>query len=436
MFNSIFVHFLLINQILKMCNAKWATIDNEVINCGIQCTEDTITVNFVTKNPFHGRLFVKGMSDKVECMQSFDNEASSTTQPTMSFGFGACNMHRSRMIDPQPGMMQSIVVVISFHRTFITKVDRAYMIQCFYMETEKTVTSQLDVSMLTTGQLLDTARMPTCLYEVRRGGADGPIIRFAQVGEPVHHVWSCDSDSHRILVKNCYVDDGQGNQVKIINEQGCAVETVIIGDLTYEPIGNAKAWVDAYVFKFADKPHVFFHCTIQLCNRGDQFCENLTPPRCGGSSASSAGRFDGTGSMETNPYGFIFRQQKQKYKQRRNIHPEMNDKNNNDGDGEKIKNDQSKYYSQEIDLYTPSLTVVDLEDTVAGDEKTENDNFPYFVEDDDHRQPIAAKGKYADVCFTKTAYGVFLLGIVLLCTVLFVSFALLCRQRKLLKTNK
>ncbi|XP_003371583.1 putative cuticlin-1 [Trichinella spiralis] len=383
-----------------MCNAKWATIDNEVINCGIQCTEDTITVNFVTKNPFHGRLFVKGMSDKVECMQSFDNEASSTTQPTMSFGFGACNMHRSRMIDPQPGMMQSIVVVISFHRTFITKVDRAYMIQCFYMETEKT-------------HAYHWSTVGHCAH------ADLPV-----------------RNSHRILVKNCYVDDGQGNQVKIINEQGCAVETVIIGDLTYEPIGNAKAWVDAYVFKFADKPHVFFHCTIQLCNRGDQFCENLTPPRCGGSSASSAGRFDGTGSMETNPYGFIFRQQKQKYKQRRNIHPEMNDKNNNDGDGEKIKNDQSKYYSQEIDLYTPSLTVVDLEDTVAGDEKTENDNFPYFVEDDDHRQPIAAKGKYADVCFTKTAYGVFLLGIVLLCTVLFVSFALLCRQRKLLKTNK
>ncbi|KRZ08960.1 Cuticlin-1 [Trichinella zimbabwensis] len=393
---------------LGMYNAKWTTIDNEVINCGIQCTEDTITVNFVTKNPFHGRLFVKGMSDKVECMQSFDNEASSTTQPTMSFGFGACNMHRSRMIDPQPGMMQSIVVVISFH------------------------------SMLTTGQLLDTARMPTCLYEVRRGGADGPIIRFAQVGEPVHHIWSCDSDSHKILVKNCYVDDGQGNQVKIINEHGCAIETVIIGDLTYEPIGNAKAWVDAYVFKFADKPHVFFHCTIQLCNRGDQFCENLTPPRCGGSSTSLTGSFAGANSMETNPYGFIFRQQKQKYKQRRNIHSENNINNDNDNilNGEKIKNDQSKYFFQEIDLYTPSLTVVDLEDTVAGEEKLENENFPYFIEDDDHKQLMIAKGKHAEVCFTKTAYGVFLLGIVLLCTVLFVSFALLCRQRKLLKTNK
>ncbi|KHJ44066.1 hypothetical protein D918_05760 [Trichuris suis] len=43
-------------------------------------------------------------------------------------------------IDPQPGMMQSIVVVISFHR-----VDRAYMIQCFYMEAEKTVASDLEV---------------------------------------------------------------------------------------------------------------------------------------------------------------------------------------------------------------------------------------------------------------------------------------------------
>lgn len=35
-------------------------------------------------------------------------------------------------LTPGPGLEQSIVVVISFHYLFVTKVDKAYYIQCFY----------------------------------------------------------------------------------------------------------------------------------------------------------------------------------------------------------------------------------------------------------------------------------------------------------------
>ncbi|CDW54232.1 protein CUTL 8, a [Trichuris trichiura] len=401
--NAIFLVSVIL--LLHVYSATCSGIDNDVLNCNIQCSEDTITVNFVTRNPFQGRLFVKGMSDKTECSQSFSNPAASTTKPSMSFGFGVCNMHRSRMvmldltwisplvlIDPQPGMMQSLVVVISFHRyvvqllsrrscllknysfrLFITRVDRAYMIQCFYMESEKTVASDLEVSTLTTGQLLDTAQMPTCAYEVRRGGPDGAVIRFAEIGEAVHHVWFCDTTTHKILVKNCFVDDGQGNQVKIIDENGCAIEPMIIGNLNYASSDTTKAWVDSYVFKFADKPHVFFHCTLQLCNKGDDFCENLTvriqlaavrfvrilflhmtfqPPHCAANDAvqvqtAAASSTDGS---ESNPYGFILRQQKQMRKHRRHTLP-----------FERNKQTAGQTHNEEIDLFTPQMTIFDLE---------------------------------------------------------------------------
>lgn len=39
----------------------------------------------------------------------------------------------------------TVTVLIMFHSRFMTKVDRAYYVQCFYMEADKTVTAALDV---------------------------------------------------------------------------------------------------------------------------------------------------------------------------------------------------------------------------------------------------------------------------------------------------
>lgn len=43
------------------------------------------------------------------------------------------------------GISLTVTVVVSFHQLFITKVDRAYQLRCFYMEAEKHVSSMLDV---------------------------------------------------------------------------------------------------------------------------------------------------------------------------------------------------------------------------------------------------------------------------------------------------
>lgn len=42
-------------------------------------------------------------------------------------------------------MMQSVIVIISFHKIFVTKVDKAYKVQCFYMEADKTVAQSIEV---------------------------------------------------------------------------------------------------------------------------------------------------------------------------------------------------------------------------------------------------------------------------------------------------
>jgi hypothetical protein len=43
------------------------------------------------------------------------------------------------------GVMYTTVMVVSFHPIFITKVDRAFNVQCFYGEVTQSVTTGLDV---------------------------------------------------------------------------------------------------------------------------------------------------------------------------------------------------------------------------------------------------------------------------------------------------
>lgn len=47
--------------------------------------------------------------------------------------------------------------------------------------------------MIPTTDLISTARMPLCTYTVRRDSVAGKAVLFATVGEPVIHVWQCES---------------------------------------------------------------------------------------------------------------------------------------------------------------------------------------------------------------------------------------------------
>jgi hypothetical protein len=43
------------------------------------------------------------------------------------------------------GVFISTTIVVTFHPRFLTKIDRAYRVQCFYMEADKTVSTGLEV---------------------------------------------------------------------------------------------------------------------------------------------------------------------------------------------------------------------------------------------------------------------------------------------------
>ncbi|KAL6731529.1 hypothetical protein Aduo_002384 [Ancylostoma duodenale] len=266
--------------------SAWGVTSPPVLDNGVaslpevNCMEDRVRLTFKTQRPFQGRIFVKGMVDKDQCVNSY--LSNTNTEVSFDLENGACNMRRTRMLGPeQRGVEQSITVIISFHSTFITKVDRAYRCTCFYMEADKVVTSRFDVSVLPTTDLIDTARMPLCTYTVRRDSITGPIVQFAQVGEPVFHVWQCESDMFSMLVHSCFVDDSNGQDRKpFLDEHGCAIDPVIVPDLTYNKENNL-AFAQVNVFKFADKITTYFQCAVSTCMISEGMCEGKTPPRCG-----------------------------------------------------------------------------------------------------------------------------------------------------------
>ena len=256
----------------------------------IECGPTSITVNFNTQNEFEGHVYVKGLYDSADCR----NSEGGRRVAGIDLPFSSCNTRRFRSLNPK-GVFVSTTVIVSFHPLFITKVDRAYKIQCFYMEADKTVDTRLEVSMLTTGFETQFVPMPVCRYELFdfAGGPTnlGPIVEYALVGQSIYHKWTCDTetvDTFCMVVHSCFVDDTNGDRVDLIDTNGCAADLYLLNNPEYN--SDLEAGVEAHVFKYADRADLYFQCQVTiLVKEPNQECprpECASPPGRGAGNAN------------------------------------------------------------------------------------------------------------------------------------------------------
>ncbi|CAA90131.3 ZP domain-containing protein [Caenorhabditis elegans] len=192
----------------------------------------------------------------------------------------SCNTKRDRKLNP-PSVVVSLIAVVSFHDSFITKLDKAYHIQCAYAEAEKTVSTDLDVNMTDEQEINGTVEPPSCDYLI--SDQNGNSVQNSLVGELVRHQWVCKgglTNKLKMLVHQCYVKDGAGQQFEVIDQHGCTLDQLMLQTPTYSEDGMS-AQVDAYIFKFPDRSTVDFRCTITFCSVDDAECLDMTPPKCG-----------------------------------------------------------------------------------------------------------------------------------------------------------
>lgn len=302
----------------------------------VTCEESRLMLDVETKQPFFGHVFVKGKYKDEQCSQRYND--TSRRGAYFMVQLGRCGMQRLRSVrsglavtdgvscgDLNPSVLQAsprgmsfvITVIVSFHPLFITRTDRAYHVRCFYVEPDELVSSQLEVryvkatsactrqyarvtsfSMLPTTIVQDSAAMPSCTYTVRLDSPDGKVVNFANVGDRVFHVWDCKGPDMGILVKKCFVNNGENQEVAVVDYNGsaidvkhcprrlevlwslfrCSSDSNLLGELTYEP-SLMKAYAPSHVFKYADQNTLFFACQIRMCQKKLGLCEGVTVSR-------------------------------------------------------------------------------------------------------------------------------------------------------------
>ncbi|VDM24357.1 unnamed protein product, partial [Toxocara canis] len=190
------------------------------------------------------------------------------------------------------GINTSAVVNVLHHKWLVTGVDKGYLIQCFVGNAEdvRDVSTELTVNgTIAIGETLSLASVPpTCIYSLRRDSPNGPIVKYASLGQIIYHRWECDggdaaNEVYGLHIHDCFAGSDTNREFPIIDSKGCSPDKSILSDLSYADhrlVASAKS----SVFSLTDGDHLLFHCKLSLCTREGDGCEGITPPICSSSN--------------------------------------------------------------------------------------------------------------------------------------------------------
>ncbi|KAI6176417.1 Cuticlin-1 [Aphelenchoides bicaudatus] len=174
------------------------------------------------------------------------------------------------------GIFISTQLVLAFNPNVLSKVDRVFTVQCFYMEMMKVMEKEVTINMPTPPTQTEQVPMPVCRYEVLNGSPEGAPVFYATIGQMVYHKWTCDTETKNMfcmVVHSCMVDDGNGDKVELIDSQGCAKDKFLLSNLDY--VSDLMVGKEAHVYKYADRQSMFFDCKISLTIKepGQEYCD-------------------------------------------------------------------------------------------------------------------------------------------------------------------
>ncbi|XP_058055346.1 cuticlin-4 [Anopheles bellator] len=146
---------------------------------------------------------------------------------------------------------------------------------------------ELAVPIAVEDEQADEKPMPGCHMKIFTAGEK--LAENVKIGDPLTLVINIDrQEEYGLHVTDCLVRDGLGwGEQKLINEQGCPLDSEILGPFEYTA-DRSKATVTFPAHKFPYTSSVYYQCNVKLCELQDTNCHKT--PTCSGNGAKRTKR--------------------------------------------------------------------------------------------------------------------------------------------------
>jgi len=244
----------------------------------IDCNSNEIWVAVKTlSGVFNGMIYPKGLSKNSSCMSEFIHQLSPVRY---RLPLRSCNTMSTDLSDG--GIEYFNTIVVQPHLKLVTNQGRGFHIRCLYTTKDKTISNNVNVSMMDATKLTATAPMPGCTMKIFYGDPSlHEVAENVKIGDPLTLVIAIDQqDVYGLRISDCLVRDGLGwGEQRLINEEGCPIDGEIMGQFQYSP-SKTVASVHFQAHKFPYTASVYYQCNVRLCIKADHGCDDV-PPSCG-----------------------------------------------------------------------------------------------------------------------------------------------------------
>nr|CAD7585503.1 unnamed protein product [Timema genevievae] len=172
-------------------------------------------------------------------------------------------------------------IVVQPHLKLVTNQGRGFHIRCRYQTKNRTISNNMNISMMDAVPLTASSPMPSCTMKIYFGDpSQREVAENVKIGDPLTLVISIEEQAaYGLRVSDCLVRDGLGwGEQRLINDKGCPLDGEIMGQFEYNE-SKTKASVHFQAHKFPYTASVYYQCNVQLCIKANGGCNNL-PPNC------------------------------------------------------------------------------------------------------------------------------------------------------------
>ncbi|KAL1240066.1 Cuticlin-1 [Trichinella pseudospiralis] len=276
------------NEIVDVKFSESSQQRSDIVDVSVQCSSNGILAKFYFHNPFNGKIFSNGYSDRAECVyyNSYGEQQILFQIPNFYCG----TIIKKNLANKISHIENDIYVQLD--KTQMTAGDRRYIFICHerspgqqeirqpivneYQQDHKVYVQTISIPKLTiSGDTTATEILPR--YETTvsvlegKGISGNPVSKAVDLGQPITLVISgplMDKESYRMFVHSCYAHDGtKTNKVDLIDADGCALQATISERMMRTKTElNTVYYIHINAFRFPQSEDVNFVCTVDFCD--------------------------------------------------------------------------------------------------------------------------------------------------------------------------